>query len=191
MPGEPPSLTEKPGRPQSTELQRVRHNQSDLVRIDPRLFLPVAALPQSELRVKVVQLLGLWGLWWYQAGTQTASAAECYGSIRVFFQASCSCQSEGLWPVFLCSSTHAGTSRAPLPGVLLCCSMGQGHRGVPLAGVLVCRSARQALKGAPWVGSCSAVQCIRRLMGQCLCCSAADAGVWGERGYGDGSTSYT
>ena len=27
-------------------------------------------------------------------------------------------------------------------------------------------------------------------MGQPLCCWAADAGVWGERGYGDGSTPY-
>ena len=27
-------------------------------------------------------------------------------------------------------------------------------------------------------------------MGQPLCCSAADAGVWGDRGYGDGSTHY-
>ena len=57
----------------------------------------------------------------------------------------------------------------------------------PLAGVLLCRSACQALKGAPWVGSYSVVQCIRHLMGQPLYCSAADAGLWGERGYGDAS----
>ena len=43
---ENPSLTKKPGRPQSTGLQRVRHYRSDPVRIDPRLFLPVAPLPQ-------------------------------------------------------------------------------------------------------------------------------------------------
>ena len=41
-----PSLTEKPGRPQSTGSQRVRHNQSDPVQIEVRHFLPVAALPQ-------------------------------------------------------------------------------------------------------------------------------------------------
>ena len=75
--------------------------------------------------------------------------------------------------MFLRSSTDSGTPRAPLPEVLLCCSMGQGHRGVPLAGVLVCRLAHQVLKGAPWVGSCSVLQCIRHLMGQPLCCSAA------------------
>ena len=42
-----PSLTEKSGRPQSTGLKRVRHNQSDPVCINARLFfLPVAALTQ-------------------------------------------------------------------------------------------------------------------------------------------------
>ena len=60
--------------------------------------------------------------------------------------------------------------------------------GAPLTGVLLCKSAHQALTGAPWVGSCSVVQCIRCLMGQLLYCSAADVGLWGERGYGDGST---
>ena len=32
------------------------------------------------------------------------------------------------------------------------------------------------------MGSYSVVQCLRRLMGQPLYCSAPDAGVWGERG---------
>ena len=41
-----PSLTAKSGRPQSTGSQRVGHNRSDPVRIDARLLLPVAALPQ-------------------------------------------------------------------------------------------------------------------------------------------------
>ena len=60
-----------------------------------------------------------------------------------------------------------------------------GTQRGPLAGVLLCRSARQALKGAPWVGSYSVVQCVRGLMGLPLYCSAADAGVWEEAGYGD------
>ena len=38
LPGESPSLTEKPGRPQSTGLQRVRHDRNDPARIDTRLF---------------------------------------------------------------------------------------------------------------------------------------------------------
>jgi len=74
-----------------------------------------------------------------------------------------------------------------MPGILLCCSACQAHRGPPLAGVLFSREACQALKGAPWVGP-TLVQCVRCLMGQPLYCSAANAGVWGGRGYGDGST---
>ena len=98
LPGEPPSLTEKPGRPQSTESRRVGHYQRDSVPIGPRLFLPVAALPQGELRVKVAQLLGLWGPWWSQVCRDT-DCLHCrsYGPIRVFFQASCSWRSEGLF----------------------------------------------------------------------------------------------
>ena len=72
--------------------------------------------------------------------------------------------------------------------VLLCCSVRQAHRGATLAGVLLCSSGRQSLKGAPWVGSCSVVQCVRRLMGQTLYCSTADAGMRGDRGSCDGST---
>ena len=53
LPGEPPSLTEKPGRPQSTGSQRVGHDRSNPARIYARLLLPVAALPQRELSVKV------------------------------------------------------------------------------------------------------------------------------------------
>ena len=100
-----------------------------------------------------------------------------YGPIRVFFQASCSWRSEGLF----------GQSFFITPPV-------QALRGLPCLGSFsVVRHirhiegphgwgpARQALKGALWVGSCSLVQCVRHLMGQPLYCSAADAGVWGER----------
>ena len=81
---------------------------------------------------------------------------------------------------------------APLTGVLLCCSLAlQAHREALLAGVLLCILAHQALKGAPWMGACLVGRCVRPLMGHPLCGSAADAGVWGERGYGDGSTRYT
>ena len=37
------------------------------------------------------------------------------------------------------------------------------------------------IEGPPWLGSYSVVQCIKCLMGQPLYCSAADAGVWGQR----------
>ena len=73
-----------------------------------------------------------------------------------------------------------------MPGVLLCFSASQAHRGAHPTGALRCGSAHQSLKGAPWVGSYFVVQCIRRLMGQPPYCSATDACVWSERGYGDG-----
>ena len=38
--------------------------------------------------------------------------------------------------------------------------------------------------------SYSVVQYMKRLMGRPLYCSAADSGMWGERGYADGSTLY-
>ena len=38
LPGESPSLTEKPGRPQSTGLQRAGQDQSDTVHINTRLY---------------------------------------------------------------------------------------------------------------------------------------------------------
>ena len=40
------------------------------------------------------------------------------------------------------------------------------------------------------MGSYSVDQCIRCSMGQLLYLSVADAGLWRERGYGDGSTLY-
>ena len=52
-----------------------------------------------------------------------------------------------------------------MPWILLCCSTCQAHKGVPLAGALLCISVHQALMGQP------------------LYCSAANAGVWGERSY--------
>ena len=72
-----------------------------------------------------------------------------------------------------------------MPGVLLCCSVHQAHRGAPWLGSYS-RSVCQSLKGTPWVGYCSAVQFVRHLMGQPLYFSAAHAGLWGERAYGDG-----
>ena len=122
--------------------------------------------------MKVAQLLGLQGPWRPQVCRDTdCLCGRSYGPIRVFLWASCSWWTEGLF----------GQSFSVTPLV-------QAHRGAPLTGVLLCRSVQQALKGAPWVGSYSVVQCIRHLMGQPLYCSAADSGMWRERGYGDGST---
>ena len=166
LPGEPPSLTEKPGRLWSTGSQWVGYYKSDPVCIDARLLLPVAALPQWEVRVKVAQLLGLQGPWWCQACRDTdCLCCRSHGPIRVFFWASCSWRSEGLF----------GQSFSVSPPVW-------ALRGLPCLGVLFCCSAHQAHRGPPWLGSCSAVQCVRCLMAQPLYCSAANAGMWGERG---------
>ena len=98
LPGEPLSLTEKPGKPQSTGSKRVGHYQSDPACLDIRLFLPVAALPQRGLSVNVAQQLGLWGPWRCQVCRDT-DCLRCrrYGPMGAFFQASCSWQSEGLF----------------------------------------------------------------------------------------------
>ena len=59
---------------------------------------PAAALPQWELSVKMVQLLGLQGPWWCQVFRDiNCLHVRSYGPIRVFFQASCSWRSEGLF----------------------------------------------------------------------------------------------
>ena len=47
----------------------------------------------------------------------------------------------------------------------------------------------QAHRGAPLTGVYSVLQCLKGLMGQPLYCSAADSGMWEEKGYGDGSTT--
>ena len=142
--------------------------------------------------MKVVQLLGLRGPWRHQVCRDTDCLHhKSYGPFRVFFQASCSWQSEGLFgQSFSIALPVRALKRGPGPGFLLCCSAHQAHRGSRLVGVLLCNFVHQSLKGAPWVGSCSVVQCVRHLMGQPLYCSVADAGVWEERGYGDGSTPH-
>ena len=140
----------------------------------------------------MVQLLGLQEPWRRQlCGDTDCLHHRSYGPIRVFFRASGSWQSEGLFGQSFSIAPPIQALRG-LP-CLVSFSVVQHIRHIeeaPLAGVLLCRSAHQSLKGAPWVGSCSVVQCVRHLMGQPLYCSVADAGVWEERGYGDGSTPH-
>ena len=130
--------------------------------------------------MKVAQLLALQGLWWHQVCRDTDCLhRRSYGPVRVFFQASCSWQSESFFgQSFSIALPIQALRGGPLPGVLLCCSARQTHKGTPLArggggrpvnwhirhlkghpgGVLLCKLAHQALRGAPWVGSCSVVQ---------------------------------
>ena len=145
-------------------------------------FWPVAALPLRDFSMKVFQLLGLWGPWWHNV----CRDLDCirpgsYGPISLFLSLLEPANRRPVWPAFLWSSAHSGPQRAPLPGVLLCFSEHQPHRGGPGLGSYS-RSASQALKETPWVGSYPVVQGVRRLMGQPLYCSAANAvSVAGER----------
>ena len=114
--------------------------------------------------MKVVQLPVLRGPWWHQVCRDTdCLCRRRYGPLRVFFRAFFSWQSEGLF----------GQSFSVAPPV-------QALTGLPCLGSFsVVQLARHM------EGSYSVVQCVRHLMGQALYCSA---GVWGQRGYSDGST---
>ena len=179
LPGEPPwqrSLVD-----QSTGLQIAGHDQSDPARIDARLFVSAAALPQWELTVQVVQLLGLQGPCWHQvAGTWTPSIAGVM-ALSESVWASCSWWSEGLFGQSFSIAPPIHSLRG-LPCLGPFSAQHIRHiEGPPLSTGAPCRSVHPSLKGAPWVGSCSVGHCTRCLMGQTLYCSAANAGVWGER----------
>ena len=90
--------------------------------------------------------------------------------IRVFFRASCCWPSEGLF----------SQSFSIAPSI-------QALRRLPCLGAFSDVWQVRHIEGSPWLGSYSAVQCLRRLMGQPLYSSAADAAMWGDRDYGDGS----
>ena len=162
-----------PWQPQSTGSQRVGHDWNNPARIDTRVFLPVAALPQWELSVKMAQLLSLWGPWRHQV-CRDILHHRSYGPIRVFFQASCSWRSVGLF----------GQSFSVAPPI-------QARRGFPCLGSFSVVQCIRHIEGSSWLGSYSVVQCIRYSMGQPLYCSVPHASMWGERGSGDGSTPYT
>ena len=114
--------------------------------------------------MRVAQLLGLQGLWQCQVFKDTDCLHPMgYGPIRVFFRASCSWQSEGLFG-------QSFSIALPI----------QALRGLPyLAPFSVVPQVRH-IEGPPWAGSYSVVQRVRHLMGQFPYCSVADAGT-GER----------
>ena len=137
--------------------------------------------------MKVMQLLGLQGLWW----PQTFRDMDCYSTGVMALSESCSWLSEGLF-----GQSFSIAPPVQAPKGLLCLgffSVVQHVRHIEgplwLGSYSVDLHIRH-LKGHPGRGSFSVVQCVSHLMGQPLYCSAANAGVWGERGYGDGSTHY-
>ena len=106
----------------------------------------------------------LWGPWQHQVcGDMDCLHRRKYGPLSLF-QASCSWCSE-------CLFGQPFSVGLPI----------QALRGPPcLRSVSVVRHVRHT-EGPSWVGSYSVVQCLRRLMGQPLYCSAAEAGKWGNR----------
>ena len=132
LPGEPPPPWQMPGSPQFTGQQRAAHDWSDPVGVDVRLFLPMAALPQGELSMKVAQLLGLQGPWQCQVCKDT-DCLHCrsYVPIRVFFWASCSWRSKGL---------------SVAPPV-------QALRGLPCLGSFYVVWCVRHIEGPSWLGS--------------------------------------
>ena len=133
---------------------RIGQDLSDPAHINIRLFfffffLPVAVLPQWELSVKVVQLLGLQGPWWHQVHKDTnCLRGRSYGPIRVFFWASCGWQSEGLF----------GQSFSIALPV-------QALRRLPCLGSFFVVGCLRHIERPPLLGSYSVDQCIRHLKG--------------------------
>ena len=158
LPGELPSLIERPGRSQATGSQGVEHYLSDPVCTDSRLlFFPCGSSDPVRLSMKVVQRLNLQGPWWRQVcRDMDCLHRRSYGPITVFFRASYSWQSEGLFgqsfslapPIqalrgLPCLGSFSVVwcirhiEEAPLARVLLC----------TLGWVLLCSSMRQAFDG--------------------------------------------
>ena len=87
LPREPPSLTENPGRPQSTRPQRVGQDRSNPECIDARLFIacgssaPVRAECEGGTAAQLAGTLAV-----RCAGTQTASTAEVMAPQESFFE---------------------------------------------------------------------------------------------------------
>ena len=137
--------------------------------------------------MKVAQLLGLQGpRWCLVCGDMDCLHCRNYGPIRVFFRASCSWRSEGLFGQFF---------PVALPV--------QALRGLPCLGSFSVVWCIRHIEGPPWLGSYSVYLCIRHLKGHpgwgpTLYFSAPGIwwvslfivqlpmlAVWGERGHGE------
>ena len=122
LPGESPSLTEayNVAKSQTLPKQPYMHRCKNF-------FFPVAALPQGELSVKVEKLLGLQGPWRHQVCSNTDCLHHrSYGPIRIFFRASCSWRSEGLFGQSFHSLRHLECSLTRGPSLLF---HGSGTQG--------------------------------------------------------------
>ena len=116
--------------------------------------LPVAALPQRELSVKVAQVLGSRGPWRCQcAGTQTSSTSGVAALSESFFRASCSWRSESLFSQSFSVAPPLQALRGfPCLGSLSVVRHIRHIEGAPLAGVLLCSPGISHLKEHPGWG---------------------------------------
>ena len=123
LPGEPPSLTEKSGRPQSTGSQRVEHDLSDPMCINTRkkkFFFFLACGSSSPVRVEREAGAAAW-----LAGT--LAAPSVLGHRLPSLQASWPYQSLSLTLLWL-------ATRRPLWPVFLVALPAQAFRGLPRLG---------------------------------------------------------
>ena len=122
LPGETPSLTEKPGRPQSTGSQRVSQDRSDPAFINTRLFFSFACGSSVPVRVE------------YEGG----AAAWLAGTLVVPIVQNHKPPSwQELWPYrSLFSSLLQLVIRRPLWPVFLVAPSVQALRGIPCLGSL-------------------------------------------------------
>ena len=190
LPSEPPGNVT-----QSTGSQRVRQDRSDPVCIHKRLFFFFCLWHLCPSKNWVWRpcscLVCTDGGGAKSSGIQTASAAGIMALSQSFFQVSCSWWSEGLF----------GQSFSRAPPV-------QTLRRIPCLGSFFVFLHVRHIEGPPRLGSYSVLCCLShlmahpgcgptlsfsesgKLMGQPFYCSAAGAGLWRHRGYGDGSTPY-
>ena len=117
-------------------------------------FFACGSSAPVRISLKVVQLLGLQGLWWLQM-SRDMDCLHCrsYSPIRVFFWASCSWRSEGLFgQSFSVTPPIQALRGLPFLGSFSIIQCIRYIESPPLAGDLFCRSLHQSLKVAPWVG---------------------------------------
>ena len=142
-------MTEKLDRPQSTGSQRVGHYQSEPAWIDARLFFTCGS--SAPVRVEHERGAAAW-----LAGTLMVPSVQGHrlpllqelGPIRVFFRASCSWRSEGLF----------GQSLSVAPPI-------QALRGLPYLGYFSVVQHVRHIERPSWLGSYFVDRCIRHLKG--------------------------
>ena len=135
LPGEPPSLTEKPGRPHLQGCKELDTTKACVHRCKTFSACsssdPVRVEREGGTAAWLVGILGSTKC----AGTWTASTTGVM-ALSVFFRASCSWQSEGLFGQFF-----------PIAPPV------QAHRGLPCLGSFSVVQHVRHIEGPPWLGS--------------------------------------